>query len=120
MTGRLLNLNGIMFYSTREFKDEFDSPPPLQWVFGTGAALPGLEEGMVRFMHGPTVAHSFTYAYAFILAAISTWPKNIVRTTCTQMVCRYTYMCIHLCTHVHVHVHVHVDKNVHMRIHIYT
>ncbi len=47
MTGRLLNLNGIMFFSTKEFKDEFDSGAPLQWVYGTGAALPGLEEGMV-------------------------------------------------------------------------
>jgi len=52
MTGRLLGLNGIKFYSTKEVKDEFGEAPALRWKFGTGEALPGLEEGMAGMKKG--------------------------------------------------------------------
>jgi len=52
MTGRLLNLNGIKFYSTKEFKDEFGEAPALKFVYGRGELLPGLEEGMLGMKKG--------------------------------------------------------------------
>lgn len=52
IVGRLLNLNGIKFYSTKEVKDEFGDAPALRWTIGQGQALPGLEEGMMGMRKG--------------------------------------------------------------------
>jgi hypothetical protein len=52
IVGRLLNLNGIKFYSTKEIKDEFGDAPALRWTIGQGQALPGLEEGMMGMRKG--------------------------------------------------------------------
>mmetsp|Transcript_3378 Transcript_3378/g.4837 ORF Transcript_3378/g.4837 Transcript_3378/m.4837 type:complete len:242 (+) Transcript_3378:28-753(+) len=50
--GRLLNLNGVKFFSTKEKTDEFGEGTPLSFTIGAGEALPGLEEGMLGMKKG--------------------------------------------------------------------
>ena len=50
--GRLLNLNGVKFFSTKETTDEFGEGTPLTFTIGAGEALPGLEEGMLGMRKG--------------------------------------------------------------------
>eukprot|EP00542_Grammatophora_oceanica_P009569 CAMPEP_0194033480 /NCGR_PEP_ID=MMETSP0009_2-20130614/6160_1 /TAXON_ID=210454 /ORGANISM="Grammatophora oceanica, Strain CCMP 410" /LENGTH=254 /DNA_ID=CAMNT_0038674181 /DNA_START=50 /DNA_END=814 /DNA_ORIENTATION=+ len=48
ITGRLLNLNGVIFYSTKNNKKEDGfGPEPLTVSLGSGQLLPGLEAGLV-------------------------------------------------------------------------
>jgi len=52
-SGRLLNLNGVSFYNTKNNNpDNMLSPEPLVFTIGKGAALPGLEEGIVGMKKG--------------------------------------------------------------------
>lgn len=53
-TGKLLNLNGVKFYSTKEQADpnELGYVEPLVFVVGKGQAIPGLEEGMMGMKKG--------------------------------------------------------------------
>mmetsp|Transcript_11321 Transcript_11321/g.33887 ORF Transcript_11321/g.33887 Transcript_11321/m.33887 type:complete len:198 (+) Transcript_11321:36-629(+) len=48
-TGRLLNLNGVKFYSTLENADAsaLGGPEPLRVTLGANQLLPGLEDGLV-------------------------------------------------------------------------
>jgi peptidylprolyl isomerase len=46
-TGRLLNLNGVIFYSTKNNVLEGFGPQPINFTIGKGEALPGLESGMI-------------------------------------------------------------------------
>jgi len=51
--GRLLNLNGVSFYNTKNNKIEgTDFVEPLIIKLGSGSALPGLEEGIVGMTKG--------------------------------------------------------------------
>jgi len=52
LVGRLLNLNGVKFFSTKEKTDEFGEGQPLTFTIGAGEALPGLEEGMIGMKKG--------------------------------------------------------------------
>ena len=52
LVGRLLNLNGVKFFSTKERTDEFGEGTPLTFTVGAGEALPGLEQGMVGMKKG--------------------------------------------------------------------
>jgi hypothetical protein len=52
LVGRLLNLNGVKFYSTKERTDEFGEGRPLTFTIGAGEALPGLEQGMMGMKRG--------------------------------------------------------------------
>ena len=52
LVGRLLNLNGVKFFSTKETTDEFGEGTPLTFTVGAGEALPGLEQGMVGMKKG--------------------------------------------------------------------
>jgi FKBP-type peptidyl-prolyl cis-trans isomerase len=46
-TGRLLNLNGVVFYSTKNNNPDGFGPEPLVFTLGKGEALPGLESGLM-------------------------------------------------------------------------
>jgi FKBP-type peptidyl-prolyl cis-trans isomerase FkpA len=46
-TGRLLNLNGVIFYSTKNNNPDGFGPEPLVFTLGKGEALPGLESGLM-------------------------------------------------------------------------
>ena len=46
-TGRLFNLNGVIFYSTKTNVLEGFGPQPISFTIGKGEALPGLESGMI-------------------------------------------------------------------------
>ena len=52
LVGRLLNLNGVKFFSTKEKTDEFGEGTPLTFTIGAGEALPGLEQGMIGMKKG--------------------------------------------------------------------
>ena len=52
LVGRLLNLNGVKFFSTKEKTDEFGEGSPLTFTIGAGEALPGLEQGMIGMKKG--------------------------------------------------------------------
>jgi FKBP-type peptidyl-prolyl cis-trans isomerase len=53
MKGRLLNLNGVVFYDTRSVDpDGFGEGRPLTFVVGDGTALPGLERGILGMARG--------------------------------------------------------------------
>lgn len=49
VTGRLLNLNGVKFYSTLENDDakQLGGPEPLVVTLGTKQLIPGLEDGLI-------------------------------------------------------------------------
>lgn len=51
-TGRLLNLNGVIFYSTKNNNPDGFGPEPLRVTLGRGEALPGLEAGMIGMKKG--------------------------------------------------------------------
>jgi len=52
-TGRLLNLNGVVFYNTKKNDpDGFGEGRPLNFEVGSGAALPGLESGLMGMQKG--------------------------------------------------------------------
>lgn len=46
-TGRLLNLNGVVFFTTKNNVLEGFGPQPIAFTIGQGQALPGLESGMI-------------------------------------------------------------------------
>mmetsp|Transcript_38510 Transcript_38510/g.115539 ORF Transcript_38510/g.115539 Transcript_38510/m.115539 type:complete len:245 (-) Transcript_38510:227-961(-) len=46
MTGRLLNLNGVVFYDTKKNNPDGFGGLPLSFTMGDGTALPGLESGL--------------------------------------------------------------------------
>lgn len=46
-SGRLLNLNGVVFYNTKNNDPDGFGAVPLSFQMGTGRALPGLEAGLV-------------------------------------------------------------------------
>lgn len=46
-TGRLLNLNGVIFFTTKNNVMEGFGPQPISFTIGQGQALPGLESGMI-------------------------------------------------------------------------
>lgn len=57
VTGRLLNLNGVKFYSTRDeaggaARDELMGPEPVILSLGDGTTVPGLEEGIIGMRKG--------------------------------------------------------------------
>uniref|UniRef100_A0A6S9GUW9 peptidylprolyl isomerase n=1 Tax=Heterosigma akashiwo TaxID=2829 RepID=A0A6S9GUW9_HETAK len=53
ITGRLLNLNGVKFYSTKDnIVDELAGPEPLIFTAGKGQLIPGLEEGILGMKKG--------------------------------------------------------------------
>ena len=48
LTGRLLNLNGVIFYDSKKNDDTgFGEGLPLTFVIGEGTAIPGLEQGVI-------------------------------------------------------------------------
>ena len=48
LTGRLLNLNGVIFYDSKKNDDTgFGEGLPLTFVIGEGTVIPGLEEGVI-------------------------------------------------------------------------
>lgn len=51
-TGRLLNLNGVIFYSTKNNNPDGFGPIPLTINLGRGEAVPGLESGLVGMKKG--------------------------------------------------------------------
>lgn len=51
-TGRLLNLNGVVFYSTKTNNPTGFEPEPLVFTVGKGEALPGLEDGLIGMKKG--------------------------------------------------------------------
>jgi len=51
-TGRLLNLNGVIFYSTKNNNPDGFGPVPLTITLGRGEVLPGLEAGLVGMKKG--------------------------------------------------------------------
>mmetsp|Transcript_6200 Transcript_6200/g.7852 ORF Transcript_6200/g.7852 Transcript_6200/m.7852 type:complete len:217 (-) Transcript_6200:29-679(-) len=51
-TGRLLNLNGVIFYSTKNNNPDGFGPVPLSLNFGKGEVLPGLESGIIGMKKG--------------------------------------------------------------------
>jgi FKBP-type peptidyl-prolyl cis-trans isomerase len=51
-TGRLLNLNGVVFYSTKQNNPDGFGPVPLQVTLGKGEVLPGLESGLQGMTKG--------------------------------------------------------------------
>jgi len=51
-SGRLLNLNGVAFYNTKNNNVDGFGPTPLTFKMGSGVALPGLEEGIVGMKKG--------------------------------------------------------------------
>ena len=53
LTGRLLNLNGVIFYDSKKNDDTgFGEGLPLTFVIGEGTAIPGLEEGVLGMRKG--------------------------------------------------------------------
>lgn len=53
LTGRLLNLNGVIFYDSKKNDDTgFGEGLPLTFVIGEGTAIPGLEEGVIGMKKG--------------------------------------------------------------------
>ena len=53
LTGRLLNLNGVIFYDSKKNDDTgFGEGLPLTFVIGEGTAIPGLEEGVLGMKKG--------------------------------------------------------------------
>ena len=53
MKGRLLNLNGVIFYDTRSNDPNgFGEGTPLTFVVGDGSVLPGLEAGVIGMVRG--------------------------------------------------------------------
>lgn len=52
LNGRLLNLNGVSFYNTKNNNPDGFGAVPLTIPLGKGAALPGLEEGIVGMRKG--------------------------------------------------------------------
>lgn len=53
MKGRLLNLNGVIFYDTKSNDpDGFGEGSPLRFVVGDGTVLPGLEAGILGMARG--------------------------------------------------------------------
>jgi FKBP-type peptidyl-prolyl cis-trans isomerase len=53
MKGRLLNLNGVVFYDTKSVDpDGFGEGRPLTFVVGDGTVLPGLESGILGMTKG--------------------------------------------------------------------
>lgn len=51
-SGRLLNLNGVVFYNTKNNNPDGFGALPLQLQLGQGQALPGLESGLVGMKKG--------------------------------------------------------------------
>lgn len=51
-TGRLLNLNGVIFYSTKANNPDGFGPIPLTVNLGKGEVIPGLESGLVGMKKG--------------------------------------------------------------------
>lgn len=51
-SGRLLNLNGVVFYNTKNNNPDGYGALPLSFVLGTGRALPGLESGILGMKKG--------------------------------------------------------------------
>ena len=51
-TGRLLNLNGVIFYSTKNSNVDGFGPEPLTVTLGSNQLLPGLEAGMIGMKKG--------------------------------------------------------------------
>ena len=51
-TGRLLNLNGIIFYSTKNNNVDGFGPEPLTVTLGRNELLPGLESGIIGMKKG--------------------------------------------------------------------
>ncbi|KAJ1444385.1 hypothetical protein M885DRAFT_553074 [Pelagophyceae sp. CCMP2097] len=53
-TGRLLNLNGVKFYSTNDLASakSLGGPEPLALPLGTGGVVPGLEQGLLGAKKG--------------------------------------------------------------------
>lgn len=51
-TGRLLNLNGVIFYSTKTNNPDGFGPIPLTVNLGRGEVIPGLESGLVGMKKG--------------------------------------------------------------------
>jgi len=53
LTGRLLNLNGVVFYdSKRNDPDGFGQGLPVSFTIGAGQAIPGLEAGLLGMKKG--------------------------------------------------------------------
>jgi len=50
--GRLLNLNGVIFYNTKDNDPDGFGPLPLTIDLGKGQVIPGLEEGLVGMKKG--------------------------------------------------------------------
>lgn len=50
--GRLLNLNGVMFYNTKENNPDGFGAIPLTFTLGKGECLPGLESGVIGMKKG--------------------------------------------------------------------
>ena len=46
-SGRLLNLNGVMFYNTKNNDPDGFGALPLTFTLGKGEAIPGLESGLI-------------------------------------------------------------------------
>ena len=51
-TGRLLNLNGVVFYTTKNNNPDGFGPVPLTVNLGKGEVIPGLESGIVGMRKG--------------------------------------------------------------------
>jgi FKBP-type peptidyl-prolyl cis-trans isomerase len=51
-SGRLLNLNGVVFYNTKTNNSDGFAPVPLTIELGKGQAIPGLEAGLVGMKKG--------------------------------------------------------------------
>jgi FKBP-type peptidyl-prolyl cis-trans isomerase len=51
-TGRLLNLNGVVFYSTKNSNVDGFGPEPLTVTLGKNELLPGLEAGIIGMKKG--------------------------------------------------------------------
>jgi FKBP-type peptidyl-prolyl cis-trans isomerase len=51
-SGRLLNLNGVVFYNTKTNNPDGFGPIPLTLQLGIGQAVPGLESGLVGMKKG--------------------------------------------------------------------
>lgn len=51
-TGRLLNLNGVIFYSTKNNNPDGFGAVPLSLNLGRGETIPGLESGLVGMKKG--------------------------------------------------------------------
>jgi hypothetical protein len=68
LVGRLLNLNGVKFFSTKEKTDEFGEGTPLTFTIGAGEALPGLEQGMIGMKKGAVRKVCFAALWPVALA----------------------------------------------------